>query len=255
MVQLGVRQIQMCLSKFCRSSAGAHSHGRENRVSRSNWQNERDHYSPTPRRTRRWSKRAWAIGLNQRGFSTLGGCLALLAAIAGVGLYRVVTRIQNLAHSQVALDRCSGSFILHLRAASIAMENSYLRVETYRAAAAAACAPVVTCPEALELLQVALIAEAGIERVIQVYWSEQNRIWDFELSNRCDISFWVKKSPFPDFPYSIIDPAEGLAVNEGTRSLFTHSEDLVLSLKEFNLSSKAKATQESLSNWSVRWIE
>jgi len=161
-----------------------------------------------------------------------------------------------LTHTQVSLDRCTGVFVLNLRAASISMESSYQRVNYYRAAAALACSTVALCPEALEALELALQAEAGIERAVKIYWMEQKTVWIAELTQRCDLKLsFGSASKFPDFPFPIIIPEELLAVKTGLSSLKQNPPTFTLRLQNRTLSSQAIAYRDTNSRWQVKWNE
>jgi len=137
------------------------------------------------------------------------------------------------------------------------MEQSYQRVEVERGIAVAACAipPFALCPPATEALMGALKIEAGIETAVKVYWNEQQKVWENEVAIRCDLGWFTRHSKFPDFPYEIVIPEEGLLVKEGTRGLLKKQADLVLSLRNGPLSTEATAKQKHAANWSVAWTK
>jgi hypothetical protein len=259
MVQLGIRQVEVCISKLRKFKARNDCHRRKEHSSDSDRIYERGDRTFATRIFGSGRRRPFVFRFGHRGFSTLGGCLALLSAVTGFGLYRIIDDVHTLAKTQIALDRCSGQFALHLRAAAYSMESSYERVELYRLVAAAACETIYGCPAALNILNIALNAEKGIETAIKIYWDEQKVIWNTELSNRCDLGtfafFSIQKSTFPDFPYEVIKPEEGLAVHEGTEGLLNKPDDLVLRIQKRNLVSEATASREAVHEWRVRWSE
>jgi hypothetical protein len=264
MVQLGVRQIQSRLSKLCARTRRDDSNGAGDRLSSSFWQDERRRAPRAPCGPRSRFAGAVASRFGNGGFSTLGGCLALLAALAGVGLFELMAHIHKLAETQVALDRCTGEFALDLRAASVSMEESYVRISIERKAAQAVCATFYGCPAAQTALIAALTIEASLQQIVKVYWTTKESEWKYELANHCNLGRHllgngITGGEFPPFNYPIVDPALGINGTEEIGVLFDPMDDIKLHIEEnqhsSDLTSEAVAARESPGNWGVRWTE
>ena len=266
MVSLGVRQIKSSLSKFCPCSSANDSDRASNQLSSALWENERRRKITTACRSRSWISRSFPIRLGNRGFSTLGGCLAFSAALAGLALFQLMGHIHKLAETQVALDRCTGEFALDLRAASVSMEQSYFRISLERKAAQAVCATLYGCPAAESALITALTIEASIQEVIKVYWTAKQSEWKNELSNHCNLgkNLFITKFKGNDFPsfenrYPIVQPSLGRYGAEEVGVLMEPMDDIKLHIDEdkssSHLTSEAVASRNSPMNWDVRWTE
>jgi hypothetical protein len=264
MVQLGIRQIQIRLPKFRARTRRDDSDGAGDRLSSSFWQDERSGAPRTARRPRSRFGRPFAHRFGNGGFSTLGGCLALLAALAGVGLFELMAHIHKLAETQVALDRCTGEFALNLRAASVSMEESYQRIAIERKAAQAVCATLYGCPAAETALIAALTIEASLQQIVKVYWTTKESEWKDELANHCNLGRHllgngITGGEFPPFNYPIVDPALGINGTEEIGVLLDPMDDIKLHIEEnqhsSDLTSEAVAARMGPANWGVRWTE
>jgi len=196
---------------------------------------------------------------SQRGFSTLGGCLALLTILAGVGLYELMHKIQNLTHLQVNLDQCTGTFIANLRAATLTMNESYQRLEVYRVAVVGGClANPLACPELLQKYNDVAKIEREIQEGTKSYWSEQKGVWNGEIFHRCSLPLFTRKNKFPDFTFPIIQGSDADLVSlQSTRYLLAAArEPTLLSLRYLNLISTAELKYKGAPNaWSIRWSQ
>ena len=208
----------------------------------------------TPRSARSRQRPAFHDRLYERGFTTLGGCLVLLSAIAGLGLYKIITRTETLTRTQVSLDQCTGSFAINLRSASLTIEQSYSRLETYREACIAACAIPAVCPEALALFQSAARVEKLIEEAAKLYWEGESLVWSQGLNERCHLSFLTEKSPFPTFNFPIVDPDLDLFGLEQTR-FEMNAPTIRLKLQSSPIVSVSQLKRENDHDWTLRWIE
>ncbi len=205
---------------------------------------------------------------HQRGYSTLGGCLAIVALIAGIGLIRIMGRIHHLTQTQVQLDHCTGTFIANLRGATLTMVHSYERLEAYRATVALACVTALACKPALDAYRIVVKFEKGIQKTAQIYWWEQQKIWQTELTHRCQIQeqsnfltrfLLLQKSSFPEFPFPVISGnLTDLASIKSTQYLLNDpSGPIELRLKYLNLTSTAELKKEmgSYATWKIRWTQ
>jgi hypothetical protein len=255
MVLSRIRPVPNSLFGIPRSTTRNDPHASRNEISSPNRTSVRSHFARSTGITRSRFFRPHPFRFGRGGFSTLGGCLALLASTAGIGLYQLARHVEARTRSQIALDRCTGEFLIRLRAASVSIEQSYQRANAEIIAAKAACVLTggTACPEVQEALQIALNIEAGIETAVQLYWNEQKSIWEVEIANRCELEWFVQKSSFPVFPYSIVNPALGMSETLPLRELAKKHQKLILELKDGANQSQATALQILPAKWSVSW--
>ena len=208
------------------------------------------------RGSRPQQRRPRGLRPQQRGFASIGGCLALLATIAGAGLYRYIQAVRSVTQTQVNLDKCSGNFIIKARAASISMEKSYERVQKYQVATEIAILAFPPQAEvAVLILKEAMTFEKLFEEGVEAYWREQQLVWNTEVAVRCEVSFATLRSSYPSFPYPIIDPALGVLEQSGTLFLMSTPKPIVLWLRQRNLRSAAELKRRAQSEWTIRWTE
>lgn len=256
MVQLGIQKVRGRIPKFRTRSGRVDSNQSTHEVPSVLKRNVRSDRTLYPSRARSRFVHFIGLGLGSRGFSTLGGCLALLSAGAGLGLYKIIERVQNLTETQIALDHCSGQFAIRARAAAQTMENSLNRVVKERFIARVACSipPFVLCPTATEILTVALTAETILEKAVHVFWIEQASLWS--SGARCEVGYaWVKRSNFPKFPFPIVDPELGIAGMEAENYLVDDPLEFQFRVQKQKLASSALAYRDSKKTWQVKWTE
>jgi hypothetical protein len=218
----------------------------------------RDHTLGTARgaRPRQGGPRFWR--LEDRGFGTLGGSLALLAALSGIGLAKLMFKIREKTTQQIALDRCTGEHVIRLRAAVLTMEESYSRLNTYRIGVLGVCAATVgvACPEAIKVFNKIADLERQIQISVDLYWSKQKLSWQFSHSRQCATQYPIK-SEFPDFPFSIIEEGPLSLIDlRDSRFAISSMSSIQLRLATATLASQAELKREEKKNaWSVRWVE
>jgi len=168
----------------------------------------------------------------------------------------------DLIHTQIAMDRCTGENILFIRAATLSMRDSYLRLQGERALTATACLNPLTCAAAMSAFHAVASAEQTIQRTVKALWSEKAFLWKYRLS--CSLPF-VRRDPFPDFPFEISDAVlVSPKIAAETRWIVGSPPPFQLRLRFRNLSSGAEARKKGAihektgigpQGWNVAWIE
>jgi|GEM_PF-2898653 len=170
---------------------------------------------------------------------------------------------RDLIHTQIAMDRCTGENILFIRAATLAMQDSYLRLQGERALTATACLNPLVCPATMSAFQAVASAERTLQQTVKVAWGEKAFLWKYRLS--CGLSPFVRRDPFPDFPFEISDAVlVSPKITSETRWIAGSPPPFRLRLFFRDLSSGAEArkkgaihekTDPGLHDWDVAWIE
>jgi hypothetical protein len=171
-----------------------------------------------------------------------------LITLTGVGFWRAMIHIRAIAQRQVNLDQCSGAAILELRACVRTMEDSWKRIETARKITLTLL-PTPLGPEALTLFQRATTLERGLQLAAQKKWRTQAARWNLMIGLGCRLRRAPKRSPYPDFPYPIVDPSTVLvhpAPGEGPKSFR-------LSIQVARLETEATLIKGAGHEWAVRW--
>lgn len=219
----------------------------------------RNHFFGASRATRSRQRSSRLYRFDQRGFGTLGASLALLAAFLGILLACGMSAITKTTATQVDFDRCSGKYVIQMRAAAVTIEKSYERLDEYRVGVLGICAATLgaACPEAIKVFNQIASIERSIQKATQVYWQAQSLEWKSVLGIDCHLPLWIMRSNYPQFPFEIL--------KEGSFSLFdlkasslrprieTHYR---LRLWNRNFSSTAELTKEIATHaWTVYWTE
>jgi hypothetical protein len=152
------------------------------------------------------------------------------------------------------MDQCTGQNILFLRAAGKAMQDSYLRMESYRVAATATCVFLPACPAAMEVFTLLAEAEQAIQTVVKTAWTEKEILWKTRVS--CNLNLFVSRTTFPRFPFLISD-ALLVSPKIATEAKFLAMPfSATLSTRYKNLVSTAETKKQGVNRaWTVRWTQ
>ena len=180
----------------------------------------------------------------------------MVTFIAWAGLIGTLLRIGLMTHTQINLDQCTGRFTLNMRAAALSMTASYERLEVERLATIDGCLSIIACPGFLEAFNTAAKIEKAIQTATRVFWQEQASVWNYELTHRCKLPFWVHKSNFPEFEFPIINGSTAdLANLKSTEFLINPStQRYQVSLNYLNLHSEGTLEKGGTFHaWKVYW--
>ncbi len=249
----------MRLRSFFYRKTAAYSNSLHSRLRATLLLHYREYTFGRSRVTRSRQRGTIASRLDERGFSTLGGCLTVVAIIVGVGLIGIIYRTQDLARVQINMDQCTGRFVMGLRAAAKTLEESYERLEVERAITTEGCATILACPGFLKFFDAAAKVERGIQMSAKIYWLEQSYIWKTPmLAARCTLPESTVKNNFPSFDFPIIKGDKTDLVETKTTSflLALKKKSFDLSLEYKNLISVANLERTGpLHGWKIYWSQ
>ena len=155
--------------------------------------------------------------------------------------------VSKRINQQVNLDRETGGRSIKLRAILISMDESFERVQIYRAAAITACAIPPACAEATDIFKTALQAESQIEGVLRSVWKTEELSWRASTTHNA----------FPKFPYAVINPSDlWIALDQAKqKSTLAPGTQLNLRATRDALASTARIERSTQNEWKVKWIE
>jgi hypothetical protein len=158
--------------------------------------------------------------------------------------------IRAIAQRQVNLDQCSGEAILQLRACVRTFEASQRRVEMARKLTLPLL-PTPAGPEAAALFERAARIEEWIQRTVENKWRLQASRWNQLPGLGCKLRNTPRRTPYPEFPYRVIEPATALVFPSG--GLQPPPSAFRLSIQVARLETEASLIKGSDHEWKVRW--
>jgi hypothetical protein len=158
--------------------------------------------------------------------------------------------IRAIAQRQVNLDQCSGEAILQLRACVRSMESSRLRIDLARKIALPLL-PTPAGPEVTAAFERAARIEEGIQRAIEKKWRLQAARWNGLTGLGCKLRDSPGRSPYPEFPYRIVEPATALLLP--VAEPIPPPSRFRLFVRVARLESEASLNSGGNHEWNVRW--